>query len=103
VPEYIANGIAKSIYVQTRDAACVRSTLGAKLVRDFNDADGGSGLPAVIVNRRFAEEHWPGQDPVGQHLRLYNRSVEQGKVPERWFTVVGMASNISPRCPPATV
>ena len=39
-------------------------TLGATLVsgREFNNVDGSSGVPAVIVNQRFASLHWPGKD-----------------------------------------
>ena len=40
-------------------------TLGAVVLsgREFNDADGVSGVPVVIVNQRFASQYWPGEDP----------------------------------------
>ncbi len=58
--------------------------------RVFTDADGQpGGLPVVLVNQRFAEKSWPGDDPVGRRLRIFN-----GKDPEPWLTVVGVVPNI---------
>lgn len=56
--------------------------------RDFKDTD-GAGISVVIVNQRFASKVWPGEDPLGKRLRLFNRTG-----PEEWLTVVGVASNI---------
>jgi putative ABC transport system permease protein len=66
-------------------------TLAAEVVtgREFTDADGVSGVQVAMVNRRFASQYWPGEDPLGQRLRLFN-----GKTPEAWLTVVGVAPNI---------
>jgi putative ABC transport system permease protein len=67
-------------------------TLGATVLsgREFNDFDNAAGSPAVIVNERFASQHWPGQNAVGQRLRLFN-----GQTSDAWLTVVGVASNIA--------
>jgi putative ABC transport system permease protein len=66
-------------------------TLGAALLsgREFNNFDGPSGMPVAIVNQRFVSEFWPGQNPLGKRFRLLN-----GKAPDAWLTVVGVASNI---------
>jgi len=66
-------------------------TLGATVRsgREFNNSDGISGVPAVVVNQRFASEHWPGEAALGQRLRLFN-----GETPGAWLTVVGVVSNI---------
>jgi putative ABC transport system permease protein len=66
-------------------------TLGAAVLsgREFHDADGVSGVPVVIVNERFADNFWPGEDPLGKRLRLFD-----GATPEAWLTVVGVVSNI---------
>jgi predicted permease len=66
-------------------------TLGASLVsgREFNDADVASGVPVAIVNQLFASRFWPGEDPLGKRLRLFDENT-----PEPWLTVVGVASNI---------
>ncbi len=57
--------------------------------REFNDFDGPSGIPVAIVNQRFASQHWPGENPLGKRLRLFD-----GKTADAWRTVVGVASNI---------
>jgi putative ABC transport system permease protein len=67
-------------------------TLGSRvfLGREFNDFDRAAGVRAVIVNQRFASQHWPRQNPLGKRLRLF-----KGKMPEDWLTVVGVAPNIA--------
>ena len=57
--------------------------------RDVSDADGPEALPVIIVNRSFAEKYWPGQDPLGKRLRLF-----QGSVAGQWRAVVGVTTNI---------
>jgi putative ABC transport system permease protein len=66
-------------------------TLEAKLLsgREFNDADAASGVPVAIVNQLFAIKYWPGENPLGKRLRLFD-----DKTPEGWLTVVGVVSNI---------
>jgi putative ABC transport system permease protein len=66
-------------------------TLGTGLVsgRDFNEADGASGLSVAIVNRMFARLHWQGADPLGKRLRMFDGQPESG-----WVTVVGVAPDI---------
>ena len=66
-------------------------TLGARLLsgREFNDADAASGVPVAIVNQLFASQSWPGEDPLGKRLRLFD-----GDTPGPWLTVVGVVSNI---------
>ena len=66
-------------------------TLAATILagRDFNDFDGASAVPVAIVNQRFASTHWPGEDPLGKRLRLF-----EGTVPGAWRTVVGVVSNV---------
>jgi putative ABC transport system permease protein len=66
--------------------------LGASMLsgREFNDFDNISGVPAVIVNRRFASRHWPRENPLGKRLRLF-----KGRTPEAWLTVVGVTADIA--------
>jgi putative ABC transport system permease protein len=66
-------------------------TLGARVLsgREFNVFDRDLALPVAIVNERFAKQQWPGQNALGQRLRLFS-----GDKPQTWFTVVGMASNV---------
>jgi predicted permease len=68
------------------------STLRSEVLsgREFDDTDGASGIPVIIVNQAFANKYWPGQSPLGKRLRLFD-----GKTPQEWLTVVGVASNIA--------
>jgi putative ABC transport system permease protein len=56
--------------------------------REFTPGDGDPGAEAVIVNQRFAAQYWPGEDPVGQKIRLGR--LGQGP----WSTVVGVSPTI---------
>jgi putative ABC transport system permease protein len=58
--------------------------------RDFNDHDSASEMPLAIVNQRFADKFWPGEDPLGKRLRLFD-----GNTQPAWRTVVGVVSNIN--------
>jgi putative ABC transport system permease protein len=44
----------------------------------------------VIVNRQFAEKAWPGLNPIGKRVRLY-----QNDRPGPWLNVIGMAPDIA--------
>jgi hypothetical protein len=66
-------------------------TIGAslRLGRNFSSVDSGASLPVAVVNERFAGLWWPGADPIGKRLRIFN-----GRAAGAWLTVVGVASNI---------
>jgi predicted permease len=72
-------------------SAAYFQTIGATLYRGraFTNLDGISSLPVAIVNQRFADAAWPGEDPMGKRLRLF-----RGSTPGSWLTVVGVSSNI---------
>jgi predicted permease len=58
--------------------------------RDFNDHDSATEMPLAIVNQRFADKFWPGEDPLGKRLRLFDGHTQQA-----WRSVVGVVSNIN--------
>ncbi len=66
-------------------------TMGAETLagREFTGADSLAGMPAVIVNRSFAAQYWPGLEAVGRRLRLI-----EGGAQQPWLTVVGVAPDI---------
>jgi putative ABC transport system permease protein len=63
-------------------------TLGIPLLRGraFADDDGEGAPPVVIVNASMARVWWPGENPVGQRLRLQGRPA--------WRTVVGVVGDV---------
>ncbi len=67
------------------------ATLGIALPwgRDFTPAD-EAGTPRVaIVNEEAARRFWPGQSPLGKHLRF---AAVDGEAAGPWMEVVGVAA-----------
>jgi putative ABC transport system permease protein len=64
-------------------------TLGIPLKRgrDFNDRDGSRALWVAVVSERFAQRHWPGEDPIGK----------QFSVADSLRTIVGVVGDIHVR------
>jgi predicted permease len=52
--------------------------------RDFTQADDDKAARVLIVDETTANRYWPGQDPLGKKLSLYNHIL---------FTVVGVVKN----------
>ncbi len=67
------------------------SAMGIPLLRgrDLTDADTANSPLVVIVNRKFAEHYWPGQDPIGRRIHIGLR-----ETPCPWMTVVGEIGDI---------
>lgn len=57
--------------------------------RDFSDHDSAQSAPVAIVNQRLASRFWPGQNALGQRIRVF-----EGPGAAPWLTVVGLVSNI---------
>lgn len=55
--------------------------------RRFTDGDREGGLPVAIVNAELVRENWPGQNPIGKHLKMYGDQFP-------WLTVVGVAGDV---------
>ncbi len=73
--------------------------MGIPLVRGrwFSDADKAGGELAVIVNRRLAEQSWPGQNPLGKRLRFGTPSMKSP-----WGTVIGEVADVKEGSPDST-
>ena len=58
--------------------------IGTKIIqgRDFTERDDSSSARVMIVNQRFVDRFWPGQDGVGRTLRRGGRE----------FTIVGVTT-----------
>lgn len=95
-------GVEGATYARDEDHPLVRTvavtpgyfaTFEAGLLsgRPFTAGDGPNSLPVAIVTAAFAEEYFPGRDPVG--LRFAERRGPQGLGP--WRTIVGVAPNLN--------
>ena len=70
------------------------STLGIPIVRgrDFSPQEAEALLPVVIVSESTARHAWPGEDPVGKHLKLAQPFRDRGGWKE--YEVVGVAKDV---------
>ena len=66
-------------------------TMGMKMVegRAFSSVDEGAGEKPVLVNRRFAEEAFPGQSALGKIIRQDTRG-EPGAGAQEGLKIVGV-------------
>ncbi len=64
-------------------------TLGIPLLagRDFLDTDRAGAPGVALVSRSMADKLWPGQNPLGQHVR-------PSWVVKGWRTVVGVVADV---------
>jgi putative ABC transport system permease protein len=60
--------------------------------RGFEAADRAGAQPVAVVNRTLAERLFPGQDPLGQRLRVLNPEHSS-----EWRTIVGVAGDVQYR------
>jgi len=60
---------------------------GTRIVRGrgFTAADDAEGAINIVINRVMAEKYWPGQDPLGQVVRLATSNIDT--------RIVGVAEN----------
>ena len=82
-----SGGIARTTFTQDADISDPRngkttpivvaqpgffSAAGISLLRgrDFTDHDDAQAPMVVVVNQAAAQQFWPGQDPLGKHLRF---------------------------------
>ena len=57
--------------------------------RFFNSSDTENTQLVLIVNHKFAEHYWPGQDPIGKRIHI---GTPEMQVP--WLTIVGEVADI---------
>jgi len=57
--------------------------------RVFDRRDTADATPSLIVNRRLAEQFWPGEDPTGKRLKI-----GPADSPNPWATVIGVVGDV---------
>ena len=70
--------------------------MGIPLVRGrvFTPADKEGSQLVVVVNRKLAQQSWPGQNPVGKRLRIGTE-----KMDTPWATVIGEVADVKESSP----
>ncbi|HMV83556.1 MAG TPA: ABC transporter permease [Blastocatellia bacterium] len=61
--------------------------------RDFTANDTTKSTPVIIVNEAFAQKHFPGENPLGKHLKPGISLGEEKK----WYEIVGIVRNVKHR------
>jgi putative ABC transport system permease protein len=63
-------------------------TMGISILRgrNFTDADGPHSAKVVLVEKALADLFWPGEDPIGKHIKP--------SWVKDWRTVVGVVQNV---------
>src|SRR5688572_2748464 len=66
-------------------------TMGIPLQRGrfFESRDTVDAPPVIVVNRRLAEQFWPGEDPTGKRLKI-----GPADSPNAWTTVAGVVGDV---------
>ena len=59
--------------------------------RAFTASDNTNGKPVMVVNDRFARKYFPGEDPIGKHIRS---DLGDGTIKAPMREVVGVVGNI---------
>jgi putative ABC transport system permease protein len=54
--------------------------------RTFTDADASAAPPVTIVPAATARRYWPGENPIGKHIKPAHQ--------DNWYTVVGVVSDV---------
>ncbi len=57
--------------------------------RVFDTRDSAESTPVFLVNRRLAEQFWPGEDPTGKRLK-----VGPADSPNPWVTIIGVVGDV---------
>lgn len=65
--------------------------LGIPLLRGryFEARDSADTTPVTLVNRRLAEQYWPGEDAIGKRLKVGPTDSQNS-----WLTVVGVVGDV---------
>ena len=64
--------------------------------RFFTEADTANSQLVVIVNHKFAQHYWPGENPLGKRMRF---GTQEMSTP--WLTVVGEVADVKEGSPDA--
>jgi putative ABC transport system permease protein len=63
--------------------------------RALEPGDGAPGAEAIVVNQRFAAEHFQGEDPIGRRVRFPPENPPEGQPERPWLTIVGITADLA--------
>jgi predicted permease len=62
--------------------------------RYFDASDGNGSERVVIINRRMADEYWPGENPVGKLVRATSQERGLSGATAPWLRIIGVVGDI---------
>jgi putative ABC transport system permease protein len=70
--------------------------LGIRLLKGrlLTEQDAAGKRKVATINQAFASKYLPGEDPIGKRIRLSGLDSAPEPVPDPWFEVVGITSDI---------
>jgi len=74
--------VAEPTYFEVMEMKLVRG-------RGFTSDDTADRVPVALVNQDTVDRFWPGEAPVGQHIRLGNAEADAA-----WVEIVGVVENL---------
>jgi len=88
LPQSVTPGRPRQNYVIAMVGPAYFETLRIPILsgREFDGRDARESAPVMILNQRLAEALWPGEDPVGRQLVVWNDGPA--------VTVVGLAKTV---------
>jgi putative ABC transport system permease protein len=68
-------------------------TMGIPLLkgRDFDERDNRQSTPVIVVNEDFAQKYFPGDDPIGKHIKP---GISNGEDKPIWREIVGIVGSV---------
>ena len=60
--------------------------------RDFTERDEANATPVLIINQAFAQQFFPGENPIGKHVQAGISNSGPGTAPTR--EIVGVVGNV---------
>jgi len=69
---------------------------GIELIRGrgLAETDGAPGSEVLVVDQRFAAQHFAGEDPIGRRIKFPLREPVPGQAAPVWRTIVGISRTI---------
>jgi putative ABC transport system permease protein len=82
-PRHFASAVGVSgAYFETLDIRLLQG-------RSFDERDTATSQPVAVISSKFAERHWPGENPLGKRYAYGDGSRPEELV---WLTVVGVVA-----------
>jgi len=63
--------------------------------RFLNDQDNEHSVRVAVIDTRFAQEYFPGQDPIGKQIRIFERENDPAKPVLTPLEIVGVVGHVN--------